>query len=52
MDWLKARWAERSSWDGVAMIVVGAIAVFATPFVKWAGLASIVYGAWRVWEKD
>ncbi len=48
MDWLKARWAERSSWDGTVLIGVGLVCVLFAPLVKYVAWASIVYGAWTL----
>ena len=48
MNWLKLRWAERSSWDGTVLIVVGVVCVLFAPLVKYAAYAAIVYGAWTL----
>jgi len=52
MNWLKNRLFERTSWDGTALIVVGAIILFLGPFVKWAAYAAIIYGVWTLWKKE
>jgi len=48
MNWLKLRWAERSSWDGTVLIVVGVVCVLFAPLVKYAAYAAIAYGAWTL----
>jgi len=54
VSWVKARIAERTSWDGVLLIAMGVIALLFQPLVKIAALVAIVYGAWAVFwsEKD
>ena len=52
MDWVKARWAERTSWDGAALIGVGVLALVAHPLVNIAAWAAIGYGAWTLWKKE
>ena len=52
MDWLKLRWAERSSWDGTVLIVVGVVCVLFAPLVKWAAYAAIAYGVWTFLTKE
>ena len=39
---------ERTSLDGVALIAMGVIALFFTPFVKFAAYGAIVYGAYTL----
>ena len=44
-DWAKARWVERTTWDGAALIAVGVLALVAHPLVHVAAWAAIVWGA-------
>ena len=50
--WLLARWAERTSWDGAALVAVGLVVLFLGPFAKWAAWAAVVWGAWTMWTKE
>ncbi len=50
--WLLARWAERTSWNGVWLIGIGIAVVIGTPFIKWGAYAAIAYGAWQIWQKE
>ena len=43
-DWVMDRKDERTSLDGVALIAMGVIALFFTPFVKFAAYGAIIYG--------
>ena len=42
--WIKDRFVERTSWDGVAMIAIGLIVLFLGPWAKYAALAAIAWG--------
>lgn len=52
VDWVKARWSERSTWDGTVLVGVGVVALVFSPFIKYAAWVAIAYGAWRIWEKE
>jgi len=54
VNWVKARIAERTSWDGAALVAMGLIALFFQPLVQIAAYVAIVWGLWTVvWgEKD
>ena len=41
-EWVKARWAERTSWDGAALIAVGVLALVAHPLVHLAAWGAIL----------
>jgi len=48
VDWVKARWSERSSWDGTVLVGVGVVALLFSPLIKWVAWAAIIYGAWTL----
>ena len=50
--WINARWAERTSWNGGALIVVGVVALLAKPILGIVSWAAIVYGAYQIWKKE
>ncbi len=50
-NWIKKRWAERSSQSGVALVAFGVIAIVFTPFVSFAAYAAIIYGGYQIWKK-
>ena len=52
ITWLKKRLFERTSWDGAALSIVGAIILFLGPFTKVAAYAAIIYGVWTLWKKE
>lgn len=52
LDWIKARWSERSTWDGTMLVGVGVVALLFSPLIKWVAWLAIGYGAWRIWQKE
>lgn len=52
IDWIQARVNERTSWDGVTIIVISIIALIATPLVKYAAWIGLGYGAWTLWKRE
>ena len=51
-DWVKARFAERSTWDGGVIVAVSVAAFLASPLIKYIAVAGALYGAWRMYEAD
>lgn len=51
-EWVLERWAERTSWDGTVLIVVGVLGLLASPLVKLASWVAVGYGAWTLWKKE
>ena len=52
VNWIKSRLAERTSWDGAALIAVGVIALMFDGLITWAAYAAIAYGAWTIWKSE
>jgi hypothetical protein len=52
IDWAQARVNERTSWDGVTIIIISLIALIATPLVKYAAWVGLCYGAWTLWKRE
>lgn len=50
--WLLARWAERTSWNGVWLIGIGAAVLIGSPFIKWGAYVVIAYGAYQIWKEE
>ena len=51
MDWLKKRWKERTSQNGIALIAIGVVAIVFKPLVGIAAYAAIAYGAYQICKK-
>jgi len=52
IQWLKDRWAERTTWDGTVLIAVGVVALLFAPLVKWVAWAAIIYGVWTAIQPE
>jgi len=52
MNWLKGRLRERTTLDGVTLVVVGGIILLASPFPNIAAWGAIIYGAWTIIKKE
>ena len=46
--WVKDRLAERTSWDGGALIVISLLIIIASPIVKFAAWAGLAYGIYTL----
>ena len=51
-EWVSDRKGERTSLDGVALIAMGVIALFFTPFVKFAAYGAIISGAYTLIKSE
>jgi hypothetical protein len=51
IDWLQVRLKERTSWDGLTIIVISVLALVASPLIKYAAWVGLAYGAWTLWKK-
>ena len=52
MSWIKNRLKERTTLDGAALVVLGALVLFMAPLAKIAAGVAIVYGAWTIWKAE
>lgn len=50
--WVNDRLAERTSWDGAALIVAGIAFLIFKPIASIVAYAAIGYGAWTLWKKE
>jgi hypothetical protein len=51
IDWLQLRLKERTSWDGLTIILMSVLALVASPLIKYAAWVGLAYGAWTLWKK-
>ena len=51
IDWLQLRLKERTSWDGLTIILISVLALVASPLIKYAAWVGLAYGAWTLWKK-
>jgi hypothetical protein len=52
IDWLQERMKERTSWDGFTIIVISVLVLSASPLLRYAAWAGLVYGVWTLWKKE
>ena len=52
VNWIKARLAERTSWDGLTIVVVSALVIVASPFVKLLAWPALVWGLYTLYKKE
>ena len=51
MNWIKSKFKERSSFDGIVMVAGGAAIIVFSPFAKIIAYGAIAYGAYTIWRK-
>ena len=52
IDWLQDRMRERTSWDGLTIIVISLMALVASPLIRYAAWAGLAYGTWTFWREE
>ncbi len=52
IDWIQDRMKERTSWDGLTIIVISILVIMASPIVKIAAWGGLAYGLWTLWKKE
>ena len=52
VNWIKARLAERTSWDGLTIVIVSALVIVASPFVKLLAWPALVWGLYSLYKKE
>jgi len=52
ISWVKARLAERTSWDGIVLVAVGLVVLLLGPYAKIAAIAAIIWGAFTILKKE
>lgn len=50
--WINARIKERTSLDGVILIVAGVSFLIFKPIASLVAYGAIAYGAWTLWKKE
>ena len=52
IDYLKARLAERTSWDGATIIGMSLLVLCAAPILKLLAWPALVYGLWTLYKEE
>tara|TARA_R100000315_G_C5140472_1_gene80331 strand:+ start:386 stop:568 length:183 start_codon:yes stop_codon:yes gene_type:complete len=51
-DWIKARMKERTSLDGVSLILMAGLVIIAAPIVKLLAWPALMYGIYTLVESE
>ena len=51
-DWIMARWAERTSWDGAIIIGVSVGILIAAPIIEWLAWPVLLYGIFTLVKEE
>lgn len=51
-SWIKERFEERTSWDGVVLIGAGVTFLIFKPIASLVAYAAIAYGAWTLYKSE
>ncbi len=51
-DWVMARVAERTSWDGITIIVGSILILVGMPIIKMLAWPALIYGVWTVLKEE
>jgi hypothetical protein len=52
IDWIQDRMRERTSWDGLTIIIISILALVASPIIRYVAWAGLAYGIWTLWRGD
>lgn len=52
IDWLQDRARERTSWDGLTIIVISILALMASPIIRYVAWLGLAYGIWTLLKKE
>jgi len=52
MGWVKARLAERTSWDGMTIIGMSLLVLMAAPIVKLLAWPALGFGIWTLLKEE
>jgi hypothetical protein len=52
IDWIKARLAERTSWDGATIIGMSLLVLVGAPILKLLAWPALVYGLWTLYKEE
>lgn len=52
VDWIQARLKERTSWDGLTIIIISILILVASPLIRYVAWAGLIYGIWTLWKGE
>jgi hypothetical protein len=51
-NWVMQRFNERTSWDGVVLVVAGVVYLIFKPIASLVAYGAIAYGIWTIWKGE
>jgi hypothetical protein len=52
IEWIKNRFAERTTWDGIVLVGAGVVYLVIEPIGTVVAYGAIAYGAWTIWKSE
>jgi hypothetical protein len=52
IDWAQDRLTERTSWDGLTIIIISLMALVASPLIRYTAWIGLAYGIWTLWAQE
>ena len=52
LGWITERFRERTTWDGIVLILVGVAILLVKGLLPWIAWGAIAFGAWTVWKPE
>jgi len=52
IEWIKNRFAERTTWDGIVLVGAGVVYLVIEPIGTVVAYGAIPYGAWTIWKSE
>ena len=52
MSWIKARVADRTSWEGMTLVVVAGLVIVGLPIVKLLAWPALAWGLYTLYKKE
>ena len=51
-EWVKSRVAERTSWDGAVLVVLGLLVILMNPLAKLLAWVALIWGAVTIYRAE
>jgi hypothetical protein len=51
-NWIITRLKERTSWDGIVLILAGVVYLVFEPIASIVAYGAIAYGVWTLWKME
>ena len=51
-DWINRRITERTTWDGIILVIAGVTYLIFKPIATIVAYGAIASGVWTIWKKE